>query len=88
MVQGLMADDPPAKPDAVVAEVKARAAEWGLKDEDVAKVGGLPARGDGLLLCWQELQARPRGGSRASARPRRAAGLPHSPPLQLQKLRG
>lgn len=39
-VQGMAAEDPPAKADAVVAEVKARKAEWGLEDGDVAKVRG------------------------------------------------
>lgn len=40
MVQGMVAEEPPAKPDVVVAEVKARKAEWGLEDLDVGKVGG------------------------------------------------
>ncbi|KAI7841114.1 hypothetical protein COHA_005339 [Chlorella ohadii] len=37
LVQGMVADDPPAKADAVIAEVKAKKAEWGLEDADVAK---------------------------------------------------
>ncbi|KAL4432468.1 hypothetical protein ABPG77_001767, partial [Micractinium sp. CCAP 211/92] len=37
IVQGLMGDDPPATAAAVVAEVKARKAEWELEDLEVAK---------------------------------------------------
>jgi hypothetical protein len=39
IVQGMVADDPPASPAEVVAEVKAKKAEWGLEDADVSKVG-------------------------------------------------
>jgi hypothetical protein len=37
----MVADDPPAKADQMVAELKARKAEWGLEDVDIAKVGVL-----------------------------------------------
>ncbi|KAL4859617.1 Basic leucine zipper and W2 domain-containing protein 1-A [Chlorella vulgaris] len=37
IVQGMVADDPPASPAEVVAEVKAKKAEWGLEDADVSK---------------------------------------------------
>ncbi|PSC76002.1 flagellar associated [Micractinium conductrix] len=42
-VQGMVAEDPPPAATAVVAEVNARKAEWGLEDGDVAKAmfGGL-----------------------------------------------
>lgn len=40
-VQALVGEDPPAKADAVVGEVRARKAEWELEDLDVAKVGRL-----------------------------------------------
>ena len=58
----MVADDPPAKADQMVAELKARKAEWGMEDADIAKVcawvdacglllGGSAAARESLELC-------------------------------------
>lgn len=69
-MQGMVADDPPASPAEVVAEVKAKKAEWGLEDADVSKVGGVAKRSRERFPGAAWIAGQPRGlSSRPSGAP-------------------
>ena len=64
-VQGMVAEDPPPAATAVVAEVNARKAEWGLEDGDVAKVAA--GRGAGSAAAGAAAASRTAAAAPAAA---------------------